>query len=410
MLLKRGLHANKDPSDIYRTIEDIEKFFKDLPSSGVGRESASTLSAVSAAHRIYTNSLATMPWMVRQKVGDMRHEPDHYLEPILKVHMCEGMTPYRVQKAIASDAFWYGAGFAYPRRDATGHVVEIIPLPSRGHTRYFDETTGVIWYAFSVESDRPKKQILTRKFMASELLIHFFESYDGYTGVGLLDMARQVINTDLSAQEYAQKFYTNGARPSGIVEVSTAASSETRKTIREDFERMASGLDNAFRAVVLDLGMKYTPLGISQKDSQYLESRAFTVEEVSRFTGIPGYMLQTGKQSYESNEQHQIDFVTNTLNAPVTQIEQEWTMKLLLPRERESGLYLKRNLTSLLRGDSAARAAYHEKMIGLGIENQDEARALEDKSPLPNGRGSHYWMSKNYDTIENIMSGGDTNG
>lgn len=49
-------------------------------------------------------------------------------------------------------------------------------------------------------------------------------------------------------------------------------------------------------------------------------------------------------------------------------------------------------------------------MIGLGIENQDEARALEDRSPLPNGLGQHYWMSKNYDTIENVMSGGEANG
>lgn len=348
MLLKRGLHANKDPAAIYKTLESVEDFFA-VRRSGmeVTREGAASLSAVAAAHRIYTNSLAVMPWVVRQKVGDERREPPHYLERVLKIKMCETMTPYQVQKAVASDAFWYGVGFAYPRWGTDGHVAEIIPLPSRGHRRYVDQDTGLRWYSFSVNTEQPEAAKITRKFRADELLIHFFESYNGYTGVGMLDIASDVIRTDLSAQSYADKFYTNGARPSGIIEVDHDANEDTRRTIRDDFEAMASGMDNAFRVAVLDLGMKYTPMGISQKDSQYLESRAFTVEEISRFTGIPGYMLQTGKQSYQSNEQQQIDFVTNTLNAPVTQMEQEWSSKLLTISEQREGYYLKRNMTAL---------------------------------------------------------------
>ena len=37
------------------------------------------------------------------------------------------------------------------------------------------------------------------------------------------------------------------------------------------------------------------------------------MEEVSRFTGIPKHMLQSGKESYESNQQQRIVFVTDTL-------------------------------------------------------------------------------------------------
>jgi len=42
--------------------------------------------------------------------------------------------------------------------------------------------------------------------------------------------------------------------------------------------------------------MKFTPLGLSQSDAQFIESRSFSVEETARFTGIPKYMLQTGKE------------------------------------------------------------------------------------------------------------------
>ena len=80
---------------------------------------------------------------------------------------------------------------------------------------------------------------------------------------------------------------------------------------------------------VLTRNYKYTPIGINQKDAQYIETRAFGVEEVARFTGIPKAMLQSGKESYESNQQQRITFVTDTLVPYVTQWEQENTFKCL---------------------------------------------------------------------------------
>jgi len=40
--------------------------------------------------------------------------------------------------------------------------------------------------------------------------------------------------------------------------------------------------DDAFKVAVLGRGYKYTPIGLNQKDSQYIESRTFSVEEVAR--------------------------------------------------------------------------------------------------------------------------------
>ena len=45
--------------------------------------------------------------------------------------------------------------------------------------------------------------------------------------------------------------------------------------------------DDAFKVAVLGRGYKYTPIGLNQKDSQYIESRTFSVEEVARFSGVP---------------------------------------------------------------------------------------------------------------------------
>ena len=62
------------------------------------------------------------------------------------------------------------------------------------------------------------------------------------------------------------------------------------------------------------------------------------MEEISRFTGIPLYKLQAGKQSYQSNEQQGIDYVVNTLQPIVTQWEQELTEREKAIREKEREL------------------------------------------------------------------------
>jgi len=411
VFLKRGLKNNKDPATIYEVC-DIETFFERVREKVDGRsiETAEKLSPVAAAHRIYTDTIASMPWMIRQKRGEERLEVDHYLSPILKLRANEYMTAFMVKKIQLSQAFWYGTGYVYIKRGKDGRVTELIPLPSRGAQRFFDERTGTMWYSFVAETDLPEKKRLERKFSESELLIFRFESYDGYTGRGLLDLASPTIRIDTYAQRYNEKFYANGARISGIVETAANLNMESRRMIREEFESMATGLDNAFRVAVLDNGLKYTPMGLSQKEAEYIESRQFTVSEIARFTGIPEYMLQEGKQSYQSNEQQQLDFITNRLAAPIAQLEQEWSYKLFTAEELAAGMYLKLNEMVKLRGDEKARAEFYQRMISLGVLSQDEVRALEDRSPLPGGLGKRYWMSKNFDLIEKFIEDGENGG
>ena len=228
----------------------------------------------------------------------------------------------------------------------------------------------------------------------------------------MLDLARETMDADLKAQKYGNKFYANGARLSGVVEVDASLGKEKRELLKEEFNAKYSG-DNAFRVAVLDLGMKYTQLGISHQEAQYIENRAFSVEEISRFSGVPLYMLQAGKQSYQSNEQQQLDFVVNTLTPHLVQLEQEFKYKLYSREDIENGYYLKKNVASLLRGTHEARANYYTKMVSIGGMNPDEIRADEDRSPIPDGWGQKFWMSKNMAPVDDpdaFRNGGQTSG
>lgn len=212
--------------------------------------------------------------------------------------------------------------------------------------------------------------------------------------------ARETVGGEGAAQQYGRKFYQNGAMISGIVEVDTDLKKEGRDEIKEQFARYNPYGDDAFKVAVLTRGYKYTPIGLNQRDAQYIESRTFAVEEISRFTGIPKHMLQCGKESYESNQQQRIVFVTDTLMPYVVQWEQENSYKALDSVQRSAGLYFKGNPSVLLRGDDKSRAEYFEKMVQNGLMCPDECRALDERNPIPRGQGRRFWITKNLAPME----------
>ena len=389
----------------------LEQVFHDIlrgESGGTSPEGAEKIGAVSAAHRIFTNSLAALPWMIRRREGQNRREIDHDIADVLKRRANEYMTPFMAEKILYSRAFWHGVGYAWIERDEeTGRVKSLIPIPVEPEISV-NRKDGTRWYKFELPEENVFGERISKTFGESQLFRYTFESYDGMTGRGFLDMAGEMLDTDLKAQNYNNKFYTNGARPSGIIEVAAELGKTKRDMLKEEFSAKYSG-DNAFKVAVLDLGMKYTQLGISHQESQYVENRNFSVEEVSRFTGIPVYMLQAGKQSYQSNEQQQLDFVMNVMTPHLVQIEQEAMFKLFSEQDRADGCYLKKNEAAMLRGTHATRAEYYQKMMGMGVYNQDEIRAMEDLSPLPDGMGQSFWMSKNYAPIDDKSAFGGTN-
>lgn len=354
-------------------------------------------SPIAAAHRILTNAMSVMPMAIYQRRDGARHPvsvPE--LDYLLKVRPNERMGPALCRKVLMSQAFWHGEGYLGIFRDRRGRITDLIPLPTEGRTIRRDQATGQLWYDFTVDG-------LTRTFAPSDLVIVFFDTYDGLYGKGVLALAKATIAADAGAQKYARKFYQNGARMSGIVEVATDLGREGREKIRKSFDQYAA--DSMFKVAVLDRGMKYTPIGLNQRDAQFVESRKFTVEETSRFTGIPEYMLQSGKQAYSSNEQQQLDFVVSTLQPHVTQWEEEFQYKLLTEQQLKTGLYMRMNVAARLRGDSKTRSEVYEKMISFGVLCPDECRAMEEKNPLPNRAGERFFMTKNLAAIEDVAEG-----
>lgn len=387
---------------------ETSKRFRDIFLTGgeydTGIRGAERLSPVAAAHRILCNDFGMIPFSLYRKDGEARiPEQDADLDRVFKVRPNDNMTPYMLGRTVMSNAFWYGFGAVWNRRDGAGRVMERLALPSDCCHIRRDQETGQYFYDYSVDG-------VSRTFTGYELSFLFFESYDGIRGRGFLDLAREAIGAESAAQQYGRKFYQNGAMISGIVEVDTDLDREGREKVREQFASYNPYGDDAFKVAVLTRGFRYTPIGLKQADAQYIESRIFSVEEVSRFTGIPKHMLQSGKESFESNAQQRVVFVQDTLAPYVIQWEQENSFKCLLAAQRRAGVYFKGNLSVLMRGDDKSRAEFYTRMVDRAILCPDECRAMEERNPIPGGLGSQFLATKNLGSLESVLKGEEDNG
>lgn len=402
MLLNRAMHPpGASVEYTTHTWDEVMRQFRGLflggEDIGTSISTAEKLSPVAAAHRILCNGYALIPFDVYQKDGAARRGvKDEGLDKVLKHRPNPNASPFTLRHTQMSNAYWWGWGAIWNVRDGTGAVTERYALPSECGSIRRDPETGNYWYDFNVDG-------VSRTFASYELSILLFESYDGIHGRGMIHLAREAMASDGMAQRYQKKFYQNGARLSGIVQVATDASKETRERVRASFGRYAS--DDAFKVAVLDHGMTFTPMGLSQSDAQYIESRGFTVEEVARFTGVPKSMLQTGKEAYNSNQQQRVVYVTDTLLPFVTQAEQEETYKLLNRFQRADSWYIRGNVSVLLRGDDKSRAEFYREMIQYGIYNPDECRALEERDPIPGGLGKEFLVTKNLGSLARVLKG-----
>lgn len=359
----------------------------------MSRDKAMKLSTVSRCVELRANAIAMLPVYLMDERTKAR-PTDHPLGKLLWGPPNEVMTRFDYERLMQGNLDLCGNAYAWiDRDDRTGLPVELIPLLPNSVTPYVDQT-GSLWYIYT----DPRTGEMTR--LAPEDVLHYKAySADGITGISILRRASQAISTGLASQQYQSDLYANGGRPSGVLMADTDiggtvtlptadGQKETilkTERIRRDWERIYSGPGNNFRVAVLPKGLTYTAIAMNNAEAQFVESEEYRVADVARFFGVPLYLLNAGKQAYSSNEQNSIDFVKHTMLPIIVQREQEDTWKLLLPRERAQGLRIKREPKQLLRGDTAAQAAWYKALCEIGVYSVDDIRALEDLSKVPGG-------------------------
>jgi HK97 family phage portal protein len=207
-------------------------------------------------------------------------------------------------------------------------------------------------------------------------------------GVSTLTACRKVFTGARSADSAASNMFERGALPSGVLSTEKALSAEQRGLAEKLLQEKFVGSVNAGRPMLLDNGVKWEQLALSPEDTQMLESRKFSGEEICRIFGVPPAMVGYGDKASNWGTGKEIDvlgFQKFTLRRRVKRIEKAIEKQLLSPADRARGIKVGFNFEDLLRADSVARAQFYNTLIRLGVMTRNEARALEGLPPIDGG-------------------------
>ena len=354
---------------------------------------AMKLSAVARCVEVLSGDIAKLPAFVFNRISKER--VDHPLLEILNLRSCPQQTSFDARKIAEAGGLLGGNGCMWIIRDTFSlRPARLVGLPWDCVKPYLDKE-GELWYKVT----DPYTDRVYPKVNRMDMVHVVPYSRNGWSGVSVLERASEVIAGSRAAQAYNAAYYRNGGQPGGVLETEADISGYTEQlqpdgttqkvsikdSIRAEWEKRHGGPDNANRVAVLDHGLKYHPLTISQRDAQFVESAELSIRDIARFFGVPLYKLQEGKQSYNSNEQNSIEYATGTLQPIVTAWEQELTYKLLPECERNEGLEIRLNMMAELRGDSASRANWYRDMRLAGAFSVNDILDLEDMPHVEGG-------------------------
>lgn len=359
----------------------------------VNERTAMQTTAVYACVRILAEAIASLPLHVYeyQDDGGKKLVHDYPLYYLLHDEPNPEMTSFVFRETLMSHLLIWGNAYAQIIRDGAGRVLGLYPLlPDKMEVQRDDR--GNIYYVYSRNSDENPmfKEYGNIKLKAEDVLHIPGLGFDGLIGYSPIAMAKNAVGMTLACEEYGASFFANGANPGGVLEHPGVLKDPSK--VRESWNSVYRGVNNAHKIAVLEEGMKYQQIGIPPEEAQFLETRKFQINEIARLYRIPPHMVgDLDKSSFSNIEQQSLEFVKYTLDPWVIRWEQSLQRSLLLPGEKGK-YFIKLNVDGLLRGD------YQSRMNGYAVGRQNgwfsanDIREMENMNPIPDEEGGNLYL------------------
>ena len=353
-------------------------------------DKALTLTAVWCAIRLLAESVSSLPISVytKQPNGDKLEDTKSPIYKLVKFKPNYYQNKITFFEFIMLSICTEGNSYVQIVRNNSGTPVQLICLdPSN--------------VAVVVNNNELFYQVDGGSVLDSSDMLHFKTiTDDGVTGLSPIDQCAKALNWGVSLEEFGSTFFSNGAKPSSILQTDRALSDTALQRLKTSFNNNYGKLKNSNSTIVLEEGLTFKPISISPEQAQFLSSRQFSIEEVARIFNVPPHMLKDlSKSSFNNIEMQSQEFVTYTLMPYITRIEQEMNLKLF--RTNELGkTFIEFNVNGLLRGDVKSRTEAYKTAITNGYMSINEVRQKENMNSIEGG--DKHFMQMNMTTIDKV--------
>lgn len=393
------------------TQKELNNFFNgvETPINYLSTPQAMTNSNVFACINILSNDIAKLPLHTFREFtnGSKKKEKTHPVAYLLGTRPNPHMSSFVWRKLMETMLDLWGNAYSIIEWGEDGRPKALWPLDSSKVTIKFDDNSE-LWYVVQMGLE-------TKKYREADMIHLKGLTVDGINGISPITAIRLQITSQQSKEIFENTFYSNGTTTNGVLEVDGEVDAEAKAIMRDEWMKLNSGLSNANKLAILDMGMKYKPLNMPLRDAEFIESKKFGILEVAKIYGVPAHKLNQLDRATFSNIEHlSLSYYKDTLLPKARLWEEELTYKLFVGRDRGK-YFTKYNFDAELRADSKTRAEANEINLRNGIVTINEARDLEDRDGY-GAIGDRPLATLNYTFLDMLeayqkgKSGGDNNG
>ena len=388
-----GLFRSRDKPQDRTAGSGYAFYFGGTPSGkAVTERSAMQMTAVYSCVRILAEAVAGLPLHLYRYKEDGGKEKalDHPLYLLLHDEPNPEMSSFVFRETLMTHLLLWGNAYAQIIRNGKGEVIALYPLmPNRMVVDR--DIHGQLYYQYTRSTEEaPTMKGVTVNLPPSDVLHIPGLGFDGLVGYSPIAMAKNAIGMAIACEEYGAKFFANGAAPGGVLEHPGTIKDPQR--VRESWQSTFGGSGNSNKIAVLEEGMKYTPIGISPEQAQFLETRKFQINEIARIFRVPPHMVgDLEKSSFSNIEQQSLEFVKYTLEPWLVRWEQSIQRTLFSPEEKKR-YFAKFNVEGLLRGDYASRMSGYATARQNGWMSANDIRELENLDRIPTEDGGDLYL------------------
>ncbi|MFS7388753.1 phage portal protein [Carnobacterium maltaromaticum] len=343
---------------------------------------------------VLSDDVAKLPIKVYQKKDDKIvrvSKKDHVVSKLLSGRPNSYMNISDYIKLMMVDVLFDGNHYSLMKFDKNGDVEALRPLPNS--TNAVKDVSGNLWYQTNIDNE-------TKTFAPWEIIHIKGFTRDGIHGRSPIRVISDRVQANELANEYNSNMLEQGGTPNGILRVPGMLQKEAKEAVKEEWKRV-NGSD---AIAVIDSGLEYQQMGISQLDMQFIESQRFNSQKIAAIYKVPLHKInEMGRATYSNIEHQALEYVKNALQPWITRIEVEFNTKIFTQKEQDEEYYIKFNLDSELRGDSKTRAEVHKIQAETGAKTLDDIRSENENSPYDEDWSKVPFITLNWTQADNLV-------
>lgn len=330
--------------------------------------------------QLIAGDLAKLPRRIykrRPEISADARERDrgHRLDYVLNTAWNPETEAIKGWERFFTDAIVYRNAYARIYFDGTGSAAELYNLlPDRTRWEYIDGRQYCV-----TEVDGKLVPLLPWE------VLHVCVPLTTVGAKPLFQMARNSIALGLAQENFASKFFRNGGRIGGILELPVGMPKGARDTLEEGFRKSYEGTDNPFKTVILRDNAKFHAGQMSPEQSQLVEATESQTRAIAHWLNLaPSKLGLSDSVSYNSKSEDNQNYLDTTLQIWNVRTESACNFRLISTRQEDSH-FVETDTKNLLRMNPVQQAEMISTLIACRVMNPNEGRAQFNLLPYEGG-------------------------